>query len=85
MGRLPTCTPVDLSSLGARQLIPNASFHSTKKSVPCSGLVSHQQQAKTLSEPSRPLEDPGEPATASSSQPHVWHRNLLRKDCCCCC
>ena len=32
MGRLPACTPVDLSSLGARQLIPNASFHSTRKS-----------------------------------------------------
>ena len=32
MGRLPVCTLVDLASLGAHQLIPNASFHSTKKS-----------------------------------------------------
>ena len=111
MGRLPMCTPVDLASLGARQLIPNASFHSTKKSsklaasaeqgrsredpqnkrfwqlnwteecppVPYSGLVSHRQQAKTLSEPLCPLEGPGEPAIASSSQPHVWHQNLLLK------
>ena len=108
MGRLPACTPVDLSSLGARQLIPNASFHSTRKSgklaasaeqgrsrggsskqtvlaaarnvpqSPAQGWLATSSRLR-LSEPSRPLEDPGEPATASSSQPHVWHQNLLRK------
>ena len=31
MGRLPVCTLVDLPGLGARQLVPSASFYSTKE------------------------------------------------------
>ena len=36
MGRLPMCTPVDLPGLGAHQLVPSASFYSTKEKLAAS-------------------------------------------------
>ena len=48
MGRLPVCTPVDLPGLGARQLFPNTSFHSTKEKMK---LVARAEEGRNREDP----------------------------------
>ena len=48
MGMLPVCTLVDLPGFGAPQLIPNASFHSAKKSLSWQPVPSRGETGRIL-------------------------------------